>query len=260
MLGAARVCLVPVLLLVVVGAHGQAPAQELLVAAAADLRYAFEEMGIAFRQRTGVAPTFSLGSSGQLAHQVEHGAPFDIFFSANAEFVERLARGGFVLPETVQLYAIGRIVVWVRRDSPLDPTRGLGVLDDPRVRFVAIANPEHAPYGEAARQALERSGLLPRVRGRLVFGDNVSLTLQLVTSGNADVGIVALSLALAPTVAREGRYWLVPEALHEPLRQATGVVTRSQRQPLARAFLAFVNGDGRPIMRRFGFVLPGEAQ
>ncbi|MDR5676480.1 MAG: molybdate ABC transporter substrate-binding protein, partial [Armatimonadota bacterium] len=130
---------------------------------------------------------------------------------------------------------------------------------DPRVRYVAIANPEHAPYGEAARQALVRSGLYHRVRPKLVYGENISLTLQLVQSGNADVGLVALSLALAPPVLTEGRHWLVPASMHDPIRQAAGVVARSTRQPQARAFLAFVNGpEGRPVMRRYGFVLPGE--
>jgi molybdate transport system substrate-binding protein len=233
--------------------------EALLVAAAADLRYAFEEVGRAFRARTGVPVTFSFGSSGHLAYQLEHGAPFDLLFSANEAFVHRLAEQGLVLRETVQLYAVGRIVLWVRRENPLPVERGLAALLDPRVRYVAIANPEHAPYGEAARQALVRSGLYARVRAKLVYGENVSSALQLVQSGNADAGIVALSLALAPPVTREGRFWLVPQWLHEPIRQAAGVVTRSRRQPEARAFLDFVNGPrGRPTMRRYGFVLPGE--
>ncbi|MFN3284740.1 MAG: molybdate ABC transporter substrate-binding protein [bacterium] len=239
-------------------ATAQAP-QGLLVAAAADLRYAFEELAGVWRGRTPIPVTFSFGSSGQLAQQVEHGAPFDVFFSANEAFVQRLAEQGHVVAETVQLYAVGRIVLWVRRASDLDVGRGMAVLLDPRVRYVAIANPEHAPYGEAARQALVRSGLYDRVQQKLVYGENVSLTLQLVQSGNADVGVVALSLALAPPVSPEGRFWLVPQGLHNPIRQAAGVVARSPRQPQARAFLAFVNGpEGRPVMRRYGFVLPGE--
>lgn len=235
------------------------PPEGLLVAAAADLRYAFEELAGVWRSRAAIPVTFSFGSSGQLAQQVEHGAPFDVFFSANEAFVQRLAEQGHIVPDTVQLYAVGRIVLWVRRASGLDPGRGMPVLLDPRVRYVAIASPEHAPYGEAARQALVRSGLYDRVRPKLVYGENVSLTLQLVQSGNADVGLVALSLALAPPVSREGRFWLVPQGLHDPIRQAAGVVARSSRQPQARAFLAFVNGpEGRPVMRRYGFVLPGE--
>ncbi|MDR5683631.1 MAG: molybdate ABC transporter substrate-binding protein [Armatimonadota bacterium] len=235
------------------------PPAGLLIAAAADLRYAFEELGTSFRARAGVPVTFSFGSSGQLAHQVEHGAPFDVFFSANEAFVQHLAEHGHILRDTVQLYAVGRVVVWVRRSSELAVERGMDVLLDPRVRYVAIANPQHAPYGEAARQALVRAGVYARVRPKLVYGDNISATLQLVQSGNADVGVVALSLAIAPAVSRQGRYWLVPASLHDPIRQAAGVVTRSRRQVQARAFLSFVNGpQGRPVMRRYGFVLPGE--
>ncbi len=249
-----------VLVCAVLLAGQAAPAQPaLLVAAAADLRYAFEEIGAAFHSRAGVPVTFSFGSSGQLAFQVEHGAPFDAFFSANEAFVQRLAERGYIVPDTVQLYAIGRIVLWVPRESHLPVERGLNVLLDPRVRYVAIANPEHAPYGQAALQALRRSGVYATVRPKLVYGENVSQALQLVQSGNADVGVVALSLSLAPPVAREGRFWLVPQRLHDPLRQAAGVVARSARQSEARAFLAFVNGpEGRRGMRRYGFVLPGE--
>jgi molybdate transport system substrate-binding protein len=230
-----------------------------LVAAAADLRYAFEEMGDAFHRAAGVPVTFSFGSSGQLAFQVEHGAPFDLLFSANEAFVWRLAERGFVVPDSVQLYAVGRIVLWVRRESVLPVQQGLALLVDSRVRYVAMANPEHAPYGEAARQALARSGVLGRVRGKLVYGENVGSALQLVQSGNADVGIVALSLALAPPVSSVGRFWLVPDRLHDPIRQGAGVVARSPRQGEAYRFLRFVNGpQGRPIMRRYGFVLSGE--
>jgi molybdate transport system substrate-binding protein len=233
--------------------------QGLLVAAAADLRYAFEEMGDTFRRVAGVPVTFSFGSSGQLAFQVEHGAPFDLLFSANEAFVKRLAERGLVLPDSVQLYAVGRIVLWVRRQSVLPVEQGLRLLPDSRVRYVALANPEHAPYGEAARQALVRSGIYDQVRGKLVYGENVGSALQLVQSGNADVGVVALSLALAPPVSSAGRHWLVPDRLHDPIRQAAGVVARSAGQAEARRFLRFVNGpEGRPIMRRYGFVLPGE--
>jgi molybdate transport system substrate-binding protein len=137
--------------------------------------------------------------------------------------------------------------------------QGLQVLEDRRVRFVAIAHPDHAPYGAAAREALVNSGSYAQVRAKLVYGDNVGHALQLVQTGNADAGLVALSLALAPPVAPQGRYWVVPAALHAAIRQAAGVVARSRRQAEARALLDFVNGPaGRPVMRRYGFVLPGE--
>ncbi len=241
-------------------ARGGAPPARLLdVAAAADLRYAFEELGPAFERQAGVRLRFSFGSSGQLAAQIASGAPFDVFFSANEAFVERLARSGAVVAASVHLYAVGRLVLWVRRDAPVDPAQGLRALDDPWVRFVAIAHPDHAPYGAAAREALMADGRWVRVRAKLVYGENVGHALQLVQTGNADVGLVALSLALAPPVAPHGRYWLIPQALHTPIRQAAAVTARSARQAEARAFLAFVTGPaGRPVMRRYGFVLPGE--
>jgi len=230
------------------------------VAAASDLRFALEEISALFQQQHRVRVRISFGSSGQLATQIEQGAPFDAFFSANETFVHALARKGLMLPDTVQLYAIGRIVLWVRAVSPITVTDGFAALLDERVRFAAIANPEHAPYGQAAVQALRAAGVYERVRPKLVLGENISQTFQFVQTGNADIGIVALSLAIAPTVRPTGRYWLVPSYLHRPIRQGAGAVTRSSRQDLARAFLAFVNGPaGRPVMRRYGFTLPGES-
>ncbi len=231
----------------------------LQVAAASDLRFALEEIAAQFERQGRGEVRLTFGSSGQLATQIEQGAPFDVFFSANEAFVQALARRGHIAPETVQLYAVGRIALWVRAASPLDVTAGLGVLLDERVRFVAIANPEHAPYGIAAVQALRSVGLYERVQPRLVLGENISQTLQFAQTGNADVGIVALSLAIAPAVRPTGRYWIIPAYLHRPIRQAAGVVARSPQPQRARAFLAFVNGPiGRPVMRRFGFTLPGE--
>lgn len=240
--------------------HGAvAPDPALDVAAAADLRYALEELGRAFERQAGVRVRFSFGSSGQLAAQVAYGAPFDVFLSADAAFVDRLVRSGDVVAKTVRPYGVGRLVLWVRREAPLDPAQGLRVLEDRRVRFVAIATPDHAPYGAAAREALLRDGRYARVRSKLVYGDNVGHALQLVQTGNADAGLVALSLALAPPVAPHGRYWVIPQMLHAPILQVAGVVARSRRQAAALAFLDFVTGPaGRPVMRRYGFVLPGE--
>lgn len=230
------------------------------VAAASDLRFALEEIGALFEQRQRARVRIAFGSSGQLATQIEQGAPFDAFFSANETFVHELARKGLILPDTVQLYAIGRIVIWVRTPSPVPVADGFAALLDERVRFVAIANPEHAPYGQAAVQALRTAGAYERVRPKLVLGENISQTLQFVQTGNADVGLVALSLAIAPTVRPTGRYWTVPAYLHRPVRQAAGATARSSRQDLARALLTFVNGPaGRPVMRRYGFTLPGES-
>lgn len=243
---------------------GLAPAyasgpRELHVAAASDLRFALEEISALFSRQRRATVRLTFGSSGQLAAQIEQGAPFEVLFSANEEFVRSLAMKGRIDRASVRLYAIGRIVLWVRNESPLDVSKGLSVLVDERIRFVAIANPEHAPYGQAAAQAMRAAGLLARVQPRLVLGENVSQALQFVQTGNADIGIVALSLAVAPAVRPNGRYQLLPAYLHRPIRQAVGVTTSAARPDLARQFVSFVNGpSGRVIMRRYGFALPGE--
>lgn len=242
-----------------VGPVAAGPDPVILVAAASDLRFALEEISALFSRERRATVRLTFGSSGQLAAQIEQGAPFDVLFSANEEFVHSLAVKGRIDRASVRLYAIGRIVLWVRNESPLDVSKGLGVLVDERIRFVAIANPEHAPYGQAAAQAMRAMGLLARVQPRLVLGENVSQALQFVQTGNADIGIVALSLAVAPAVRPKGRYQLVPAYLHRPIRQAVGVTTSAARPDLARQFVSFVNGpSGRAIMRRYGFALPGE--
>lgn len=242
----------------VIPARG-APASDLSIAAASDLRFALEGIARLVDARGAVRVRLTFGSSGQLASQIEQGAPFDLFFSADEGFVQALARKGLLRRETVQLYAIGRIVLWVRTDSPLTVADGLPALLDERIRFVAIANPEHAPYGRAAAQALRAAGLYERVSGRLVLGETVSQTLQFIQSGNADIGIVALSLAIAPSIRPTGRYWLIPAYLHRPIRQAAGVVAASRQIARAQAFLLLLNSPaGREVMRRYGFTLPGE--
>lgn len=240
-------------------AHAR-PAAAFEVAAASDLRFALEEISARFEQDGRGHARISFGSSGQLATQIEQGAPFDAFFSANEAFVQALGRQGLIVSDTVQLYAIGRIVLWARASSPISVTDGFAALLDERVRFVAIANPEHAPYGQAAVQALRAAGVYDRLKPKLVLGENIGQALQFVQTGNADAGIVALSLAIAPTVRPTGRSWTVPAHLHRPIRQSAGVTARSPRQDLARTFLRFINGPaGRPIMRRYGFILPGES-
>jgi molybdate transport system substrate-binding protein len=234
-------------------------AAEVHVAAASDLRFALEELTARFERTQGVRVRTTLGSSGQLAAQIAQGAPFDVFFSADEAFVHSLAQQGAIRRDSIRLYAVGRIAVWVRADSPLDVSQGLAVLADRRIRYVAIANPAHAPYGRAAEEALKRIGMYERVRGKLVLAENVSQALQFAQTGNADVGIIALSLAAAPPVKASGRYWIIPSSRHQPIRQAAGVATRSRQAAVAASFLAFVNGSsGRAVMRRYGFSLPGE--
>ncbi|HEX9533444.1 MAG TPA: molybdate ABC transporter substrate-binding protein [bacterium] len=256
-----RIVAVAMLLVLTAPAVRGAQGGLVVVAAAADARFALDELATLFMQRQGIQVQITYGSSGQLATQIEQGAPFDLFFSADEQLIRHLSTQGLIAEQTEQIYGIGRIVLWVRNDSPIDPRRGLHVLTDDRIRFIAIANPEHAPYGKAAAQALRAGGLWDRVHTKLVLGENISQTLQFARTGNADVGIVALSLAVAPPVQPNGRYWLIPASLHDPIRQAAGVVARSPRLEHAKAFLAFVTGlEGGQVLRRYGFTLPGESQ
>jgi molybdate transport system substrate-binding protein len=230
------------------------------VSAAADLTYAFGEIGKQFEAETGHKVVFNFGSTGQLAQQIEQGAPVDLFAAANVSFVEDLEQQGLILPDTVQLYARGRITLWTRADSSLQITR-VEELTGPEIGRVAIANPDHAPYGMAARQAMQTAGVWEAVQPKLVLGENVRQTLQYAETGNVDVAIVALSLSVPAAAAggEPGRWTLIPQELHPPIDQALAVVKGTQHEEAARAFAAFVNGpQGRPIMRKYGFVLPGE--
>ncbi len=229
---------------------------ELTVAAAADLTPAFQELGALFEQQTGIRVIFNFGSTGQLAQQIERGAPFDLFFAANKSFIEDLNRNGLVIADTMEIYAQGRLALWNRRDSPRKLER-IEDLADPVFERIAIANPEHAPYGQAAKEALERAGIWETVEPRLVFGENVVQALTLADTGNVDVAIVALSLS----VQSNGFWTVVPAELHpdHPLIQMAAAITGTPHETAARQFIAFVNGpDGHAIMKKYGFMLPGE--
>lgn len=227
--------------------------EPILVLAAADLQYALPEVARLYTAETSDSVTFVFGSTGNLTSQIENGAPADVFFAANERFVNRLAQGGHLLDGTQRIYAIGRIVL-VAADSTRVPVESLTDLLRPEIRHIAIANPEHAPYGLAAREAMQAVGAWDRVQTRLVFGENISQTFQFVRTGNADVGVVALSVALGVPGTK---YVLIPDSLHAPLRQAAAVMLRSKSPVQARAFLDFVSGPrGRPVMQRYGFVTP----
>ncbi len=229
---------------------------ELTVAAASDLTPAFKEIGSLFTERTGIQVVFNFGSTGQLAQQIERGAPFDIFYAANKSFIEELATNGVIDPNTMTVYAQGRITIWTRADQPLRPQQ-LSDLLDPAYKRIAIANPEHAPYGQAAREALERAGVWDQLKDRLVFGENIAQTLTIADTGNVEVAIVALSLS----VQSSGRWVLIPAELHpdHPLIQMAAVVKGTKHADVARQFMEFVNSpDGHKIMKKYGFVLPGE--
>jgi molybdate transport system substrate-binding protein len=235
------------------GAGSDIPAT-LTVSAAADLTPAFEELGRLFERETSVKVTFNFGSTGQLTQQIEQGAPVDLFAAANARFIEELERENLILPDTKALYAQGRITIWTRAGSPLRLER-IEDLARADVRRVAIANPEHAPYGAAAREALQSTGIWEAVQPKLVFGENIVQTLQYAETGNVDAAIVALSISIGGA----GRWTLVPQEAHQPLNQTLAVIRGARREAEARRFAAFINSPpGRAVMRKYGFVLPGE--
>lgn len=231
-----------------------AGARSLTVAAAADLQFAFTEIGALFERETGGKVVFTFGSTGILARQIDNGAPVDVFAAANIQFVEDLISKGMLIAGTQQLYAIGRIVLAVNRQTGLR-LHDLRDLLRPEVKRVTLANPQHAPYGLAGKQALESLGLWGPLQPKLVYGENVRQALQYVQTGNAEAGIVALSIAHVPEVT----YTLIDDRLHQPLKQALAIVKGTKEEVLARRFVAFINGPkGRPIMKRYGFLLPEE--
>jgi molybdate transport system substrate-binding protein len=230
---------------------------ELRVAAAADLARALPEIAVAFEKATGVKVTVTFGSSGLLAKQVQEGAPFDVFFAANAAFVEEAVKSGACKAETLAPYAEGRIVLWSKKDAPIAPAASIADLGDERFTKIAIAHPEHAPYGRAAVEALQKAGVYDKVKPKLVFGENVQQALQYAQSGNVEAAIVALSLVMFT----EGGTWIpIDPALHGPLRQSLAICgDRKDKAEASAAFTAFVTAsNGRAIMRKHGFVLPGE--
>lgn len=249
-----RRLLAAVLLLAAAAPAGASPPPALTVFAASDLAFAFQELVPRFERAVGAKVTLVLGSSGNFARQIEHGAPADVFFSADEQFVDRLVERGLVIRETRALYGQGRLALATAKAAGLT-LADLRQLRDPRVRRVAIANPAHAPYGRAAEAALRTAGVWDAVKPKLVFAENVRHALQYVQLGAVEAGIVALSIARVPEIE-----WApIDPTLHAPLNQAAGVVRRSARPELGLAFIQFVNGpDGRPVMKRYGFLLPGE--
>jgi molybdate transport system substrate-binding protein len=248
-----RFAIVAVLLAcLTVPVEAQAPA--VAVFGASDLALAFKEIVPKFERALGVKVTLVLGSTGMLAKQIEHGAPADVFFAADESFLDGLVARGVVIPETRTQYAQGRLVLATARAA--GPTlTDLRQLAEPRIRHVAIANPAHAPYGRAAEQALRAVGVWDAVRAKLVYGENIRQALQFIESGSAEAGLIALSLANVPAI----EHVPIDRALHAPLNQYVAVVRRSARPELGLAFIQFVNGaEGRAIMKRYGFVLPGE--
>ncbi|HZR22423.1 MAG TPA: molybdate ABC transporter substrate-binding protein [Vicinamibacterales bacterium] len=233
---------------------------KLRIAAAADLNAALGELVARFTASHPIDVTVTYGSSGTFYAQLVNDAPFDLFFSADVEYPRRLAAQGKTLADSEFQYAVGRLVLWVPKGSPIDPARdGLNALASRTVAHVAIANPDHAPYGRAAVAALQAEQVYDAVRHKIVFGENVAQALQFVQSGAADAGIVALSLALAPASRDAGRYAEVPLGEYPRIDQGGAILRWAADVESARAFRAFVIGaDGRAILRQFGFSMPAD--
>ena len=234
-------------------------AEMITIAAAADLKFAMDEIVTEFnKNHSGDEVRIVYGSSGKFLTQIQQGAPYDLFFSADISFPRELAKAGMAASE-VKPYAIGRIVLW---SNSMDAARmTLANLTDPKITKIAIANPKHAPYGKRAEEALRAAGVWDKLQPKLVFGENIAQTAQYVQSGNAQVGIIALSLALNPELAKKGGHYLIPDKLHQPLEQGYVITKLGANKALTRQFADFMGSkQARGVMTKYGFVLPGEAR
>ena len=240
-------------MLLALGAH----AEKITIAAAADLKFAMDEIITTFKKANpGDELDVVYGSSGKFLTQIQQGAPYDLFFSADIALPRELAKNGFAGSD-VRPYAIGRIVLW---SSSMDATKmTLNDLTDPKITRIAIANPKHAPYGKRAEEALRASGLWEKIEPKLVYGENIAQTAQFVQTGNAQIGIIALALAVNPELASKGGYGLIPDKLHAPLEQGFIITKQAQANALAKRFADYIGSKpARAVMSGYGFVLPGE--
>ncbi|MGA3043818.1 MAG: molybdate ABC transporter substrate-binding protein [Bryobacteraceae bacterium] len=232
------------------------PPPPLRIAAAADLRYALDDLAKAFRQQHAevrIEPTY--GSSGMFYAQLTNRAPFDLYLSADLDYPRKLSAQGLTLPGSDFTYADGHIVLWTTNASGIDVARlGMDALRQTAVRHIAIANPAHAPYGRAAEAALRSAGIYDALKDKLVMGENISQTFQMAQSGAAEVGIVALSLAIAPGAAGQGHYWEVPPTAYPRIQQGGAIMKWTKNPGAAQAFRAFLLApEGRAILKRYGF-------
>jgi molybdate transport system substrate-binding protein len=235
------------------------PCGTVTAAAASDLTAAMNAIAADFEKATGCAVRLSMGSSGNFLTQIENGAPFDVFFSADIAYPKKLESEGLAAPGSTYLYAIGKIVLWTRKDSGVDISKGFAALSAPNVRKISIANPQQAPYGRAAEEALRHAGVYDAVKDRLVLGENISQAAEFVESGNADAGIVALSLALSPAMKNQGRAWNIPENLYMPIEQGAVVLRAAGNPQGARQFLDYIKTPATAaLLERYGFVLPAK--
>ncbi|HWB82515.1 MAG TPA: molybdate ABC transporter substrate-binding protein [Bryobacteraceae bacterium] len=238
-----------------------APApQHLSIAAAADLRFALDQVTSAFRRANPqIDVAVAYGSSGNFYSQLRNKAPFDVYLSADVEYPRKLAAEGLTAPQSEFVYGVGRIVLWVQNQSPLDVAKlQMHALEAPSVRHIAIANPQHAPYGRAAEAAMRSLGVYDAVQSKLVLGEDIAQTLQFVQSGAADAGIVALSLVLAPPLHSQGRYWEIPLDAYPTIEQGGAIMAAAKDKKFAWDFRAYLMGaEGRRILKQYGFYLPG---
>jgi molybdate transport system substrate-binding protein len=235
-----------------------AQADKITVAAAADLKFAMDEIVTVFKKdNPSDQVEVVYGSSGKAHAQIKQAAPYDLYFSADIAFASDLVKSGLAA-SNVKPYAVGRIVLWSARQDATKMT--LASLTDPKITRIAIANPMHAPYGKRAEEALRASGLWEKVQSKLVYGENITQTAQFVLTGNAQVGIIALSVAINSELASKGGYWLIPDKLHQPLEQGFIITKRAAGNALAKRFAHYMESkSARAIMTKYGFVLPGEA-
>jgi molybdate transport system substrate-binding protein len=233
----------------------------LRVAAASDLQAALPDIVTRFERAAGADVTVSFGSSGNFFAQIQNGAPYDVYLSADIDYPKQLVTSGHADASSLYQYATGRLVLWTRRDSGIDVRRGLRGLTDSRVTHIAIANPKHAPYGRAAEAALRHEKVYDSIRSKLVLGENIAQTAQLAESGNASVGIISLSLAIGPALSARGAYAEIPASAHPPIDQAAVIVSASTNKPLANEFLTFLErADVKDHLHRFGFAAAPSAR
>jgi molybdate transport system substrate-binding protein len=229
-------------------------AQEITVAAASDLQFAMQDVAARFEKETGKTAKLIYGSSGNFFQQIQNGAPFDMFFSANLDYPKKLEAAGLIEPGSFYAYAKGKIVIWVPKQSKLDLSSGVQALLDPSIKKIAVANPQHAPYGQAAVAAMQKENIYEKVKDKLVLGENISQTASFVVSGSADVGIVALSLALSPNMKDKGRYVEIPAGEYPPIEQACVILSSSKNKETAKQFLSFIKTAAvADTLRRYGF-------
>src|SRR5438309_5885791 len=231
--------------------------QQITIAAAADLRLALDEIASRFQSETSVHVKVVYGSSGNIFQQIQNGAPFDLFFSANSDYPKKLEAAGLSVPGSYYEYARGHIVLLTSASSGWDLQQGLKVLLEPSIKRIAIADPGHAPYGQAAVAALKSQGIYDQVSRKIVMGENVAQAASFVTSGAADIGIVAKSLTVLPSARARLRFVEIPANQYPPIQQACVLLKSSTKQEAARRFLTYIQGpETSKILQQYGFEVP----